>query len=879
MMIQRCLVVLVLALPMAAQEALIPWIGPTERVIPNHGIVSIPLTLAADVKDAPQVRQVTYLGEELGSKSVTAKWNGAALNRDLVLTVDTKETKRIGTYTVAIQIATPDAAKFPAKSLEVKLTSRGPAISVPMPLRAERVTYLPFFWDRWYPEAWPMNETSLRDPFTPTTKRWAVTLKMAETAPAGSLLYIDLVPPIAPEEGDTKALTLAAGGQALLKPTSGSSCCPFGTVSGKFSINEVPLAAPIEVPVEVLSRLSRFWLFAILVVSIVLGHYTRKVLEEKRALATASAAAAAVRKDLSALSITVAGDEAFTRSVKDERTKLYDAVKREEPGDITSAAKSAAEAVAKIRADHAKARKEATDLVKTLRDAVGDPAAQSRQLHTTAEKIDQQLDALEARLATGRVTGMLDEVQALEQDAIKTTAHALIGWQEHMSVLLAEMKNWADIDTTVLTQMRTKVDAMTSDDLEHVKTVFATATTADTHLNVQMASFLDEVDRLVELVKQEIGGTALQPLPEDLATTAATRPDLAAKQLRDTRRALQEELRKAVPKKETEPPAIGESKFEEAVRAVKAFKGEEDEEMLLGDAHDPVAIAASAIAVRRAAGAAPPVSTLSGTIEVSDDPIVGEPLQLTFHVTDNGVPVPHIDVTWWNGDSYITAGTTLVYTPPSPTPVVLRARTTVGKSPIERTERIAAAPSSLFDPDQLRDTIYGVTWIQTVVAGFFITLIGYSMFAKSFIGTLADLAAAALWGFGTDITLAKLAELAQPAVQRTLNPAAAAPAAAAAKTDPEKPTPTKPDPAKPEASKKADPSPAPPEKATPAKPEPAKPAAPKKEDPSPAPPEKAQPKPDPAAPKKEDPAAAAQKNDDFEPPPRGLDPEELEDEK
>ena len=66
MMIQRCLVVLVLAFPIAAQEALIPWIGPTERVIPNHGIVSIPLTLAADVKDAPQVRAVLAMIGRLG---------------------------------------------------------------------------------------------------------------------------------------------------------------------------------------------------------------------------------------------------------------------------------------------------------------------------------------------------------------------------------------------------------------------------------------------------------------------------------------------------------------------------------------------------------------------------------------------------------------------------------------------------------------------------------------------------------------------------------------------------------------------------------------------------------------------------------------------
>jgi hypothetical protein len=63
--------------------------------------------------------------------------------------------------------------------------------------------------------------------------------------------------------------------------------------------------------------------------------------------------------------------------------------------------------------------------------------------------------------------------------------------------------------------------------------------------------------------------------------------------------------------------------------------------------------------------------------------------------------------------------------------------------------------------DQLA-TIRRADYLQTGVAGVIVAVIGYTIFAPTFVGGLLQLVAPFLWGFGADLGLAKVREYSQP---------------------------------------------------------------------------------------------------------------------
>jgi hypothetical protein len=825
-MIKRFLLLMLFASPLFAADDIVSWIGTTDRVIPASGppVVNVPIMLAAPVTTAPQVRQVTFAGEEIDPDAVKVSWAGAELARTLSLTVDAAATKKIGTYTAVVHIATPDSAKYTERSLEVKLNRRGATLSIPAPLRAEHITYFGRYAE-WRPEVWVISETSGRDGFTPAAKRWAVTLKTAETAPRGSLVYLDLLPvspkrvkgtpakpptqaipattttatppiktttimqeakPTAPKHppnvntvaaaSDPAPPTIAAGGQVLLKPVGHTDCCPFGTISGKFSLNEPQLTTPQEISVEVMSRLWPGWLPIIIISFIALGHYVRKVLEDRRSLGMARLAGNAVRTDLEALRTLVKGDPVFTQLVHAEQAKVGRVMGGNDAAAITNAVSAATSAITTIRTDYEKARKDAGDAVQKLRGVIGDVSALPQTMRTVAEEVDSQLGAIEASLTTGRATGVLAEAQAVEGAVVRNVRRALTPWRTEVGELLHEAKNWTDINTAVLAQVSEKVGALKSDTLEDTAAVFSTAAYADANVKAQAPRFVSEVGRIVTMVREGLGNTALKAPPDTLAGVMASDPRAAAIQLQSLRESVKKALNDAVPEGQQKPASIRESKFEEALAAVQAMQPPKDE--ALGDEAEVGPVGLPMESTRAPSIDAIDTADFSAEVEIDGEQIVGQTLQLTFRVIRNGAPVPHIDVQWWNGQTYLGAGRTFAFTPLSPAAVALTARTTIDARTIARTIRISATPAFVFDPDYLRGEIANVNWIQTAVAGAFITVIGYLIFEKAFIGTLADLVGAALWGFATDVTVAKVLEYAQPLLQRKPPFTTAAPAPA-----------------------------------------------------------------------------------------------------
>jgi hypothetical protein len=534
---------------------------------------------------------------------------------------------------------------------------------------------------------------------------------------------------------------------------------------------EAQLGTPVEVSVEVTSRLWRGWLFVIIVLFISLGHFVRKALEGRRALATAALGAGAILKDFDGLIKAVAGDPEFTKRGGAERNKVTEAMKSNDTTAITDAATAASTVITTLRTDYEKARKDASDAVYQLRGAIGDASAISGEMRRIADDVASQLDSIDASMAAGRVSGKLAETKAVERNAVKSVHAVLPRWQTARAALIREMRSWADLDTTGLTQVSTRVEALKSDTIDDVRAVFSTAAYADANVKVQAPWFINEVTRLTRMIRKELDLTTGEP-PPDLADRMFSDPGTAATHLQDLRNTLKETLRDAVPEGKQRPQTIEESKFQQALDAVLALRAAQADDALgESDDDDQHASGVEAVPKTRAQAAASlgPVAAgdaFSAEIEVSGEQIVGETLQLTFHVARDGAPVPNIEVQWWNGATYVDSGPTLSYTPFSTTSVVLIAKTTVNGQQISRTARISAVSDLLFDPAHLRDVIKKVNGIQTCVAGAFITLIGYLIFEKAFVGTLVDWVTPALWGFASDITVAKVIEYAQPLMQR-----------------------------------------------------------------------------------------------------------------
>ena len=59
-------------------------------------------------------------------------------------------------------------------------------------------------------------------------------------------------------------------------------------------------------------------------------------------------------------------------------------------------------------------------------------------------------------------------------------------------------------------------------------------------------------------------------------------------------------------------------------------------------------------------------------------------------------------------------------------------------------------------------------FFQTCIFGAVITVAGFIMFQGTFVGTVNDFFAAGIWGFTVDIGVAKVRQLAEPIMTRTV---------------------------------------------------------------------------------------------------------------
>ncbi|HEX9982283.1 MAG TPA: hypothetical protein VGF69_03385 [Thermoanaerobaculia bacterium] len=786
-----------------ADDDVVKWIGTLERTLPDTppNVINIPVTLAtADAaKTPPQVRQVVLAGEEIDPAAVTATWSNGMLRVE----AKADATKKVGTYTAFIHVAAPE--KFIARTLEVKLVRRGATLTIPTPLRATRLLYFPGL-HAWEPATWVVRDPSGRTDFRSYAPRWAVTLRTAETAPSGKTVYLDLEPvpqpkaqpqPSQPSHANTTgapktppppkpaaARTVAAptGSQALLRPVDDSVLFPLGTLSGKFTVQDAQMAAPAEVTVEVVSRLSRWWLFLLIVGSIFAGHLTRKVLEGRRTLGVARLAGTAARAQLAELALSVKGDPAFAARADSALAALTRAMAGNDHEAVKAAVDAALQQQTAIRQDYDKVAKEASELLRTLRLIFGETALQSGELLDAARDLASRLDTAEAALAAGNPTQARDTAKKVESAVTTRVGPALATWRAGLGRLFDQLTRWPDVDVKTLTSLRTRLDAMAAGTLDEVKATFVSAADVNANLRPQIEWFASEAQRIVGEVRTALIAmnepaveepvkllrNAAEPLPR-LANLAVTNPVEAAAQIRDARTALQAALRAAVPANQQAPAEIEEGRFAAAVAAVRKLRPTPRAPQV--ERGGGMTIALDDMAIADAAAAPPPAAqrdTLRIEIRGGSMPIAGETLHLTAHVMEGDAEVRNAEIQWSVGGAFQTIAPTFDYVPLDATPRLIKARTTVGNTSAEAILPIAPASAEIYDRSRIQSEIAKVTLRQTFIAGLLITTVGYLLFEKTFIGTLPDLIGAVLWGFATDVTVAKVVEYAQPYTQKKL---------------------------------------------------------------------------------------------------------------
>jgi hypothetical protein len=167
------------------------------------------------------------------------------------------------------------------------------------------------------------------------------------------------------------------------------------------------------------------------------------------------------------------------------------------------------------------------------------------------------------------------------------------------------------------------------------------------------------------------------------------------------------------------------------------------------------------------AAAPPPVSPAAEfRIVISGDAVVGQLLR--FRV----VPPDVRSVDWSVNGAKQSSGpeSTFAY-------VARSAETLAVTASIEREDRsrtsaeirieVIEAPAIESDA-ALAVQQRGAERVQTAVAALLIVLAGMLIFKGSFVGTFEDFVAALLWGFGTDVGLARVREISQPLLGRAV---------------------------------------------------------------------------------------------------------------
>ena len=697
---KRLCVLLLLLVPLTEVlgAEVVAWIGTRERAL--DPLIDIPVDVQPNAeavvdKIEPPVIQITTAGRELNATAIRTEWYKRGTQRYLRVKPDVSQFRKAGTYLVKIRV--PAAGELTPSLIELTIIRPAADLSFAVPPRVERVVYIPGLIDCWFPRKWSLAASE--ENVTPTSRGWVVAFNGPDQKPIGSRLNLTF-----PRE-------IAAGtqGDVVLSQTTSF---PLGTSTGKVVIAAPQLPRPFESSLEVFSRLSRWWLLITIGFGIVMGHFVRKTLEQRRLRALAMADAGEQLQELKQLTDTTV-DETFKGDLEKAVTELENAA-REGTTDLQTAMKTATSSVEAIRGQMMAAQTEASGTLSKLRASISDPASQFGPLQTALESLAKDVDDAQKNLTAGQLTRAKADAARIEQAMPQQLEEARLLWQARVSELISKAGSWPELpENDGLQQARaaaTQVPAVTSFDT--AATFVAEARNVTGQLRGALFAVVNRARELA--VDATTNGLSQQEIATDIESLA----EQAA------------QLRSAI------PVAIPLSA-----------------EMTM-----------PAMVSMDAAPAPPPIPA---TLIVEDQAVVGRTMRVRLQVDDPSIAASTVVVTWFRDDErlYTSAPGELMwrYRPTDIQPVVLRADVIAGDRTGTASRSIGAREQFEIDPAAYRKKGLSEEWKQTIISGALIVFVGYFLFADAFLGKPAQFLAALLWGFVIDVSLPNLMTLATPA--------------------------------------------------------------------------------------------------------------------
>lgn len=796
------------ALPGQTPPAHVTLLGPAALTIPA-GQPNAPKTIPIPVRYAdpalagsllPRVTDVLIDGvsrtdlREAFALTEDPSYASGGLGR-LVATVQLPELRRAGVYTVRVEIHRKDTAP-PPQTLDLAFTRPAAELKGPAgTLRYQDVrAWWPFFST--LPDSGiDLTETTGVAGVPLGSRRWDGELKGPDGFPLPSRLRLET------------PRVIEAGGQQRAMLSVGR--VPLGTSTGTLTLSSPYLARPVELAVEIRSRLSLVWLFLVLFLGILSGFYLRTRLEKKRLLLEAEAAAQRRLGTLLEIAERTA-DEALAKDLNAWLAKLRQELDNPSRSDASLSAivqevGAAAEARLKKAEDDRKALRERFARLEAM---IGSPGRHAPPVRKALSEAGMRLSSQKEALGAGAIESVSKVLGEIEGSLDESLRNAVLRWLSDVEHLLDSLPPFAGtvyeehrkglIQDSANLRAALKSPMETGDMLRQEATLAVEIRTALLHAGPRELE--DEAGQLANRLR-ELDDDKVKPLLAVLETRRRELRDWAAQgdnlermgDLLAPVRALDEALKAALralapddQQDEALKSALSEGRFGEALSRAIALRLEKQNKQP-GDGkmvERPLGRQAQQVIAemdQRAASShlwrgtfptpPPPSPGWAFRIEASESPAVDSPVLV--RVVPEGLLPANVRIRWYVGSepSVVRGPGEMAwqFTPRHPGRLILAAEAFVletGENAMAETvleirpaEGFAALPG-------LVSRLRRVEGLQTLVAGAFITGAGFLIFSPSWIGNFPDLFAALLWGFTVDIGTAKVLEMAAPVLKR-----------------------------------------------------------------------------------------------------------------
>jgi len=675
------------------------------------------------------------------------------------------------------------AAAVQATAGSLKFTFDRPAAELRLgPLRIIRQVRVPWFWSVLYPSTLLLSEIGGKSSVTPEPRELLIDLTLPDGQALPGRLKLSGLQTIDPW-----------GQKEFPLDTEGS--LDLGAAKGAITMRAPELASrKAEFQVEIVSRAWLGWLVVILVVSIFLGYVSRTVLD-KRTRAIEALRAAQEQCGLLKELFDKTVDECFREKLKGCLGELDQVItnKPDDPDALNAATATARQKTTEILDQAKKLQADLAQKINEWQVTLESAGDQVPEIDVVIKETLKWLHGLKSTFEAGHLATVSTQLEQMKNKVGNIRA-ASKKWLAALGHSLALAKPWPETNwddefnncrnnISELGKKCDKIDqpgtlgeflqdlAKLRNDLfsflypgrwEAVKAVSGYVLAGLEKTNIIAPDELEEAQRKF--------GEALKA-----AGTADNLP-----QLMEAEEALWNSLKKTLNQawkgQAGDLAGLNEGKFRQAWDQIETAKVSAEKAMgEEGEEEEAPSLEKELPVPQRPEPQPSPSPAWRVRIQGPALAVAGEALTLELVVTPpEGQTSPDAVVRWSVlGDPRFKwqsrMGEPWVFTPLETGRLVVRAEAEAPASGsrqavIQTAELvISVMPAQGYAAAaELKKRLKRIETIQTLVYGFLITAVGYSIFQNSFTGAFDDILAAALWGYTLDIGVAKVREFATP---------------------------------------------------------------------------------------------------------------------